>query len=395
MFELFCLLLLLLLGLFLWRVYSRQRTFKRQIINLLGLATPNDQKIFQTLAEREQKLHDCEKRLKIFTAMFEALKEGVILTNHEGEILYFNPRAMEILGVTRYRQGLNLQELLREEALWRAFARKEATVLEVESFWPLPRTLEITLIPLSEGFVGLILQDITPFRRLSDLRRDFVSYLAHEIRTPLTAIEGYAESLLEEVSEPWTEELQVILRNAQRLSRLVKDLQVLSRLEIHGISEGDLEEIDLREVVHAALDVVRPKAEEKDLDLQILLSQEAALIKGSFDDLVRAVVNLLDNAIKFSPPGATIDLQLRQKGNYWELVLRDQGPGIPSLEQERVFERFYRGRRGDKEGSGLGLAIVKHIVLAHGGQIRLESKPGQGTTFFLSLPALQEEPRAP
>ena len=376
---------LVVLLLFFWREQKRKRQWQLKLGRLLE-APPEEEALEEKITSLKGKIAGLERHAKVLSSLFEALKEGVILAREQGEILFSNPRALELLGVSRKRAGLKLQELLREEEFWQAFARKEAKVLEIELFWPLPRTLELTLLPLGEGFIGLILQDITPFRRLSDLRRDFVSYLSHEIRTPLTAIEGYTEHLLEEIPPPWKEELKVIRRNAKRLSRLVKDLQVLSRLELQGIPREELEELDLREVLHAALEIVYPAAQGKEIEIVSSFPNEEAFLQGSFDDLVRAVVNLLDNAVKFSPPRGKIFLSLRQEDASWHLSIRDQGPGIPALEKERVFERFYRGRRGDRQGSGLGLSIVKHIVLAHGGRIELESEPGEGTTFHLFFP---------
>ncbi len=341
--------------------------------------------LLQALRGQKEALQNAEKQLKVYLALLEPLKEGVVLTNDEGEILHLNPRAADLLGLPRRKKALNLKEILREEALWQALAKKEAAVLEIELFWPFPRTLEVTMVPLSEGYVGFVLQDVTPFRRLLNIRRDFVSYLAHEIRTPLTAIEGYAENLLDEVPEEQREELAVILRNARRLSRLVKDLQTLSRLELQGIPPEEFEEIDLQEVVSAAIDLMRPKFEEKNLLLRLDLQE--ARIRGHFDHLLRALVNLLDNAVKFSPEGGMVEVGLSRGEGVWGLVVKDQGPGISPSEKERIFERFYRGRRGDKQGTGLGLSIVKHIVLAHGGRVEVESEPGAGATFRLVFPA--------
>jgi len=373
--------------LFLWiRERLRFANFRRQMGRLLELEEEDDFSLLQGLKRLKEDLLARERQFKVYLALLEPLKEGVVLTNNEGQILHLNPCAAELLALSRRQTGLNLKEILRQEALWQALAKREATVLEIELFWPFPRTLEVTMVPLSEGFVGFVLQDVTPFRRLSDIRRDFVSYLAHEIRTPLTAIEGYAEDLLDEVPEEQKKELMVILRNARRLSRLVKDLQMLSRLEFQGIPPEEFEEIDLRETISAAIDLMRPKIEEKTLKLRLELAE--ARVRGHFDHLLRAVVNLLDNAIKFSPTGGEIRLSLSPVNGHWRLTIQDEGPGIPAEEKERIFERFYRGRRGDQQGTGLGLAIVKHIALAHGGRVEVESEPGEGARFSLILPGI-------
>lgn len=244
----------------------------------------------------------------------------------------------------------------------------------------------MSLLPLEAGLFALIMSDLTPFKRLSEVRRDFVAHLAHEFRTPLTAIEGYVENLLEEAPAELKADLEIVLKNARRLSRLLKDLQVLSRLELQGIPEEDFEVVELKEVVLTALETLFPEASRKDVSLRFVPPKGSTLIRASFDDLLRALINLIENAVKFSPRGGVVEVGLKARKDWWLITVRDEGPGIPESEKDRVFERFYRGK-DHRQGTGLGLAIVKHVVKAHGGKIELETLVGKGTTFYLYLPS--------
>ncbi len=279
----------------------------------------------------------------------------------------------------------NIFDLLRDQQLEKAIREGNTFKSKKDFYWPSHRTIEFFHLPLSPGLSALILRDLTPFLRLSEIRRDFIAHLAHEFRTPLTAIEGYAENLLEEIPPELKSDLLIILKNARRLSKLLKDLQVLSRLELQGIPANDFEPVDLNEVIFTALETLFPKAAQKDVSLKFKPKDNLALITASFDDLLRALINLIENAVKFSPPGGTVEISLSQEKNYWVIGIKDQGPGIPDSMKERIFERFYRGK-DHPEGTGLGLAIAKHVIKAHGGTIKVESMVGKGTTFYVFLP---------
>ncbi|WP_022852836.1 sensor histidine kinase [Thermodesulfatator atlanticus] len=318
--------------------------------------------------------------------LFNALEEGVVIFREDGEILFLNTKAFNFLGLSNQNSLPNLFEVLRSEELEKAVQEKKYFSFERELFWPTHRNFKISYVPLENDLGALILQDLTPFRRLSHIRRDFIAHLAHEFRTPLTAIEGYAETLIEDVPEEFQYDLLIILKNAKRLGRLLKELQVLSRLELQGIPQDDFDYVDLKEVIQTAIETVFIKAEEKSISLNWIPPRKPTLVWGSFDDLLRALINLLDNAIKFSPPETVVSVILEDKGNEWQIVVQDQGPGIRDSEKDRIFERFYRGKDVKEAGTGLGLAIVKHIIQAHQGKIKVESDLGQGSKFIISLP---------
>lgn len=317
--------------------------------------------------------------------MLEALEEGLILCQKNGDIIYVNPQARIYLDLAKDPLP-NLFEILRDLQIENAVREGKKETFEKEFFWPSYRFFSISVLPLEKDLAGLIFQDLTPFKRLLDVRRDFIAHLAHEFRTPLTAIEGYAENLLEEVPKNLRADLEIILKNTKRLSKLLKDLQVLSRLELQGIPEEDFEILDLKEVIYAALEVLFPEASKKDLNLRFVPPAKPVLLRGSFDDLLRALTNLLENAIKFSPPGTEVKVDLYEEGAYWVIQVSDQGPGISDSEKERIFERFYKGKGNGPKGTGLGLAIVKHVAKAHGGKVEVKSTLGKGSIFRLSLP---------
>ncbi|HHI97079.1 MAG TPA: PAS domain-containing protein [Thermodesulfatator atlanticus] len=316
--------------------------------------------------------------------VFEQLEEGIIICRKEGHILWLNQKARQFLGL-KPGPPPNLFDLLRDQSLEEAVKEGKELKIKKDFYWPAHRFLELNVFPLDSACSALILRDITPFKRLSEVRRDFIAHLAHEFRTPLTAIEGYAENLLEEAPEELKGDLHIVLKNARRLSKLLKDLQVLSRLELQGIPAEDFETVELKEVIWTALETLFPEAARKDVTLKFTPPQEMALTRASFDDLLRAFINLIENAIKFSPRGGMVEIRLKEEGPWWKVSIKDQGPGIPDSEKERVFERFYRGKFQQK-GTGLGLAIVKHVIKAHQGRIEVESVVGQGTIFYVYLP---------
>ncbi len=317
--------------------------------------------------------------------LLEKLEEGLVICKKDGTIFYVNPKARIYLDLTKDPLP-NLFEILRDPLLEETIRKGQKKNLEKEFFWPRYRFFSLLILPLENDYAGLILQDLTPFKRLLDMRRDFIAHLAHEFRTPLTAIEGYTENLLEEAPGSLRADLEIILKNTRRLTKLLKDLQVLSRLELQGIPEEDFERLELKEVLFAAVETLFPEATKKDVSLRFTPPPKSTLVQGSFDDLLRAFTNLLENAIKFSPQGGEVRINLGEDRDYWVVKITDQGPGIPDSEKERIFERFYKGKGTGSKGTGLGLAIVKHVARAHGGKVEVESLPGNGSTFRFYLP---------
>ena len=334
--------------------------------------------------------------------VLSSMMEGVVGVDLEERIIGMNRAAARILGCdTAMVQGRSIQEVLRYSDLQRFV--KEALSLDgpVEKDMVLylegERVLRGLGTPLRDGEgrrkgALIVLNDVTRLRKLENIRRDFVANVSHEIKTPITAIKGFVETLKDGAAEkPEDVErfLAIIQKHVERLEAIVEDLLSLSRIE----KEAEREEIVLetrgiREILTGAAQVCDVKASAKNLSIEIACPETlSARINPRL--LEQALVNLLDNAIKYSEPGQTVILEGLEQKEEVLMRVRDRGCGIERRHLDRLFERFYRvdqARSRKLGGTGLGLAIVKNIMQAHHGRVSVESKPGAGSTFTLHLP---------
>lgn len=252
------------------------------------------------------------------------------------------------------------------------------------------RRLSINPIPGHAGIYVFHLRDETEVRRVEQMRKDFIANVSHELRTPLTAVKGYIETLLDPqflTMERVRQFLPVIFEHTERLHNLMLDLLSLSRLESPN-THIEISPIPLAEQLHDAIENVLPLARMKGVEITYEQPDETLQVMANTEHMERILVNLLDNAIKYSDPNGAIKVWTERKGDTVWTHVKDEGQGIAPEEVGRVFERFYRTRSalsGRARGSGLGLAIVKHIVQQLGGEIRLSSNPGQGSNFYFSL----------
>jgi len=257
------------------------------------------------------------------------------------------------------------------------------------------KTFAVTATPIrsndaTSGSV-IVLHDISELRRLERARRDFAANVSHEFKTPLTAIQGFAETLLSgalEDAEHSRKFVEIIRENAVRLSRLTDDLLKLAQIEA-GKLELQRQPIAVSSVIQPCLEVTRLKADQKNLTLETDCRADLPLVNGDSLCLQRVLQNLLDNAVRYSPTGGRIIVSAFVKGSEIVISVSDNGVGIPKAEQERIFERFYRAdaaRARADGGTGLGLSIAKHLVEAHGGRIQVQSEVGIGSTFSVFLP---------
>jgi two-component system phosphate regulon sensor histidine kinase PhoR len=251
----------------------------------------------------------------------------------------------------------------------------------------------------AEGAV-LLLHDISELRRLERVRRDFVANVSHEFRTPLTAIQGFAETLLSGALEDAQNNrrfLEIIREHAVRLGRLTEDLLKLSQIEGRKM-EMEFRPVDLRPLVESCLETARLEAAPKNLALRAEFAEGTPKVRGDARWLRDVLQNLLDNAVRYTPAGGRVTVRTAAREGAVEISVEDTGIGIPQAEQERIFERFYRvdaARSREVGGTGLGLSIAKHLVEAHGGRIEVESEVGKGSTFRVLMPAaLGAEARA-
>ena len=238
----------------------------------------------------------------------------------------------------------------------------------------------------------LVLHDITQIKTLERIRSDFVANVSHELKTPITSILGFTETLKSGAinnKKDTIEFLDIIQSQSHRLDAIIKDLLSLSKLESFENTKIDMEYCKLKEIVSSALKICRIRIKEKNTDIQILFPKNL-IIRANSALFEQALVNLIDNAVKYCPPKSTITVFGESFPDYTLIKITDNGPGIPEKDIPRVFERFYtvnKTRSHELGGTGLGLAIVKHIILAHKGEINLNSSAGKGTEFIIRIPS--------
>jgi signal transduction histidine kinase len=317
--------------------------------------------------------------------------EGVLSSDSRGRIVTANPAARRLLGFPGSQRLPHLPELFRAPAareMVDASLRGEPVEdyeLEIEG-----RRVLVTGRPLPAGGAVLVLHDVTELRRLETVRRDFVANVSHELKTPLTSIAGYAETLLTEDPDRATRQqfLKTILTNSQRMQRLVDDQLDLSRIE-SGRWHPSLTLLDLASAIRDAWQPRAAQAGTDKLGFVVDVGEGAEQLRADPDGFRQILGNLFDNALRFTPKGGTIRCETIAEDNGVTVAVSDTGIGIPSEHLPRIFERFYRvdpGRSRDEGGTGLGLAIVKHLVEAHGGGVSAESQVGRGTTIRCWFP---------
>lgn len=246
----------------------------------------------------------------------------------------------------------------------------------------------------SFGAVG-VLQDITELRKLDQLRRDFVANVSHELRTPLTSVQGYVEAMLDRAipGEDRDKYLTIIHRETLRLNKLIYDLLDLSRIESRK-ERWDLNEIDVPELMDQVLVKLRPLIEKQQVTVDRYFPDQLPPMLGNEDRMEQVLVNLLDNAVKFSPPGGKVTVRAQAQDDNIMVSITDQGPGIPPEDLEHIWERFHRVEKSRSRalgGTGLGLAIARQIVEAHGGHISVQSEVGRGSIFSFTMQTVPAE----
>ncbi|HEY3296091.1 MAG TPA: ATP-binding protein [bacterium] len=353
--------------------------------------------------ELDAKIRELTTQRNEQDAVLASMGEGVIAVGRDEHILFMNPAAEELLGADRERaKGRLLQEYVRSSEL-QQFIRRTLTEEEM----PAPREISLpsranhvlqvsgSLLRGPDGTqpgVLVVLNDITRLRQLEGLRREFVANVSHELKTPITTIKGFVETLREGALEDKDYArtfLERISRNVDRLNAIIDDLLNLSRIERDtGQSDVKTTPGSVADVVRSAVTACFPLAEERRIALRMGRCEElTAPINATL--LEQAVVNLLDNAIKYSEEHQEVEVDLYRAGNSARIVVRDHGVGISAEHLPRLFERFYRvdkARSRKLGGTGLGLAIVKHIAQAHKGHVEVESTPGAGSMFTITLP---------
>ncbi len=339
---------------------------------------------FHRLAEQlSARLQALEADDALLRALTESLNEGAVALDARESVVLMNAHARRLLGVRDAvpfpADRLPRDRILRD-ALVAALDGQATDALEIQLH---ERTIALTARPLAAGGAVLALFDLTPLRRLETVRRDFVANVSHELKTPLTVVGGFAETLADKdlPAEQRRQFTSAILANTQRMQRLVDDLLDLSRIE-SGSWSPKPSPVDLAAVAADVLAAARPAGDEKGLVLRSDVAEGAAVLVADPTAVRQILANLVNNAIRHTSSGEVVVFAHPEDGGV-TFGVRDTGSGIPAEHLGRVFERFYRAdaaRSREQGGTGLGLAIVKHLVEAHGGRVRARSEVDQGTT---------------
>jgi len=348
------------------------------------------------------KIEDLEHERARISAMLDGMVEGVIAVDARDHIVAMNEPARALFTVGAGRgEGKPLLEAIRNadlHALLGQVRHAETRVVVRREFsvpGAPPRAVQANAVPvdLGGGEVGvvMVLHDVTELRRLETVRTEFVANVSHELRTPLTAIHGYLETLIGGgLDEPADARrfLEIVFRHTERLGRLLDDLTDLSDIEL-GRVRLQLGPVAVGDVVESVVAIMQPRAETRGVLLTSVLPPDLPDVTADHDRLEQVLINLVDNAVKYTEAGGRVTVSARRAEAVVEIAVADTGVGVPPADLPRITERFYRvdrARSRELGGTGLGLAIVKHLVIAHGGELTIESDPGRGTTVRVTLP---------
>jgi two-component system phosphate regulon sensor histidine kinase PhoR len=334
------------------------------------------------------------------------LPGAAIVLDREGRVIAFNETAASIAPALRRGDpaliSLRMPELV--DAVRRAARRREPQRVEFFERVPLDRWFEAFVTPVrlaapEEGAVDILLMtfnDLTPLRRVEEMRADFIANASHELRTPLAALLGFIETLqgtAKDDAAARTKFLEIMQGQATRMARLIDDLLSLSRIELNAHLQPNTP-LDLAPIVRQVVDGLQTLARDRGVEIKIAAPTDTVLVLGDRDELIRALENLVENALKYGAAGKRVDVTLahgQTRGGAPEarVAVRDYGPGISPEHLPRLTERFYRVDVSDSRaqgGTGLGLALVKHVLNRHGGRLTIESTLGSGAAFTMHLP---------
>lgn len=351
----------------------------------------------------EQQMYEISENQQRLSGVLTNMTSGVIFISEQRRIMLVNPAVERLLGTA----GHEIVGKLHIEAgksfglskyIDRCLDNSEKFREEVHIYYPQERVLDVNFAPYinfkgeARGVV-VVLHDITEIRRLEKMRSDFVANVSHELRTPITSIKGFTETLLEgamQDEETCRNFLQIISDESERLYRMIRDILDLSKIEQKRLPL-QMNQVHLQELIASAVAIMNDQAQRKQLSIALPNQTPEILLMTDRDCLQQIVLNLLSNAVAYTPEGGAITIHTEQNAQRVLIEVSDTGIGIPEKDIPRIFERFYRvdkARSRDSGGTGLGLAIVKHLVENLHGQIIVKSREGQGTTFTVTLPFL-------
>lgn len=365
--------------------------------NDIGAVADKLNTLAETLQIRVQDLLTDKSHLETILSNME---EAVVAADAGGRVVFVNRALCGLFGLTREEaKGKLFLEVLRhsqlDKLLQEVLASAKVRMDEVTTFAPEECVFEAHCVPLMDESrcVGalLVLHNVTRLRRLEQIRRDFVANVSHELRTPLASIKGFAETLMSgglEDSKVRMDFLRSIEKHADQMTAMVDDLLDLTAIE-SGQKIPLKEAISINDTIEDVAKSLNPLAKRKKVSFQFEIPADLPPVMADRNQVRQVLVNLVENAVKFNREGGTVRIEARHIQDSLKVSVTDSGPGIPSVDLPRIFERFYRvdkARSRSEGGTGLGLSIVKHIVEAHGGSVTVVSALGEGATFTFSLP---------
>jgi two-component system phosphate regulon sensor histidine kinase PhoR len=352
---------------------------------------------FNNMADRLQTTFEdsIDKRNKL-EAILKSMDNGVIAVDMNYRIIMINPYAERIFGIHKNIIGEELLDGIRDFELEDIFKGEEDNYREIKILWPKERILRVKRASIINGKKNIgkvvVVQDITDIKKLENMRSQFVANVSHELKTPLTSIKGFAETLkYVEDEEDKNKFLNIINDEADRLTRLINDILTLSHIENSKMNKSKI--VGVNYMIENICCMMQASAEKKHIAIRNNLCEEPN-IWGDGDRFKQMVINLVDNAIKYTDNGGQVKVSTDIKDGSYLISVEDNGVGISKKHQEKLFERFYRvdkARSRSAGGTGLGLAIVKHIVLGFNGTIELESEVGKGSKFTIKIPLESSE----
>lgn len=347
----------------------------------------------------EDKIKEVEAQNQKLAAIFNSMIEGIILVDKTSRIISINPAIEKIFGILkRDAQGKVFLEIIRNNEIFElidnVLSNGKIITAQVTLILPVRRIFEVNCLPIFDNGVVdgclAVIHDITEIRRLETVRRDFVANVSHELKTPLTSIKGFVETLLEGALDDKKNNrnfLKIIQDHAERLNNLVNDLLSLSSLESKEMPL-ELRSVNLGQEVDEVILGFSSQVKKKNVEIKNMLEPDI-LVKADKERIKQVFTNLIDNAIKFNKENGSVKIYSHKINGKVRIIVEDSGIGIPEKDIPRIFERFYRvdkARSRELDGTGLGLSIVKHIIELHGGNLEIESVEGLGSKFWFILP---------
>ncbi len=413
LFSIFSFVGFLLTIFYVLRDYRKKETFLREIQDFSDMISRGEIKgrvffeEYPDLAEMYHSLNEITENLKMrfaqteeertqLKAIIQSIPDALMIIDSKNDIVFSNDNVFSLFGTDRL-YGKSLFEVVRSPDLTdmlekvRSFMKSESG--EIILGYPVERYFQVRVSPLYQenNLYGMVIlfQDITELKKLESMRKDFVANVSHEIKTPVTAMKGFAETLLDGAindKENALKFLHTIKSHSERLNRLVDDLMTLSRIEL-GVTKLKKTDFGLSDIIDSVMETLHKKATEKGLYLKKAANTENARIHADKDRTIQILLNLIDNAIKFTEQGG-IEIGTNHDGKRNYFFVKDTGIGIPKKYLSRLGERFFRvdpSRSRELGGTGLGLAIVKHLIKAHGWEMNIESEVNKGTIIKIFL----------